>query len=1028
MMKHALFLALAVSAALVSAGPEVYRERPEWENPYVTQINRLPSRSELVPFPTAEGALAFVREGRPREASPYVLSLDGTWKFGWAKRPERRAKDFWKPGFDVSGWADISVPGCWQLQGDYDPPIYVNSKYPHARKPPFVMDEPPEGYTSAEFRNPVGSYRRDFTLPEGWGDRRIVLHFDGVASAMRVWVNGKAVGYSEDSRLPAEFDVTDVVRPGRNVLAAEVYRWCDGSYLECQDFWRLSGIHRSVWLIAEQPEGLRDYVATTTLEGANGTLAVTPVTAGDVSLSMALYDGGRKVGELRDGRLTVEGVRPWSAEEPYLYTLLFSVTAGGKTDHIARAVGFREVTIEGGVLKVNGRRIEIKGVNRHEMTPDGGYAVSREEMVRDIASMKRMNVNAVRTSHYPNASVWYDLCDRYGLYVLDEANIEAHGMESIAGNPDYLQQHVERCVNMALRDRNHPSVIGWSMGNESGFGENFKAAYRALKALDPTRFVQYQRASREFSDVACPMYTHPSYSERYGKGNHDRPLILQEYAHAMGNSTGDLKSYWDPVRKYPTVQGGFIWDWRDQGLWKRTPDGKGRFLAYGGDFGDIPNNFNFCCNGLVSATGEWHPGAYDVRKVYQSVRFDAPDWAKGSVRLTNAYAFRTLAGLSGTWELGGPEGILATGVLTRGDFAALVPGQSAEVRLERWAADKAKGPGERFLTVRLQGDVMGRTALVADEQFARGPVQTLTVVAASNPVRWASKETAAGIVVSGGGVVARFARATGLLETLEANGRPLIVDAVRPEFWRPPTDNDRGNKFVKRLAYWRDAGRKAQLKSLASVGRDDGGLDVTACLVLPSQREGDTPSTVTLRYRFGVDGNVTLDLMANLAEGLPEVPRIGLAFQVPKALRSVAWFGRGPHESMADRVESAYVGRYAMDVAELNASHYIRNQELGHRTDVRTLTLSGAGQTLTVVGNPTFGFNVWPWTAEDLTNVNGDLIQHPHELPEREALTVTLDAVQMGVGGINTWGAQPEPRYRPQSGKEYRLRLTLLPR
>ena len=1024
-MKVMVLGAVSALAALSFAGPEAYKDCPDWENPYVTQRNRLPSRSELVPFPTAEAALTYVRECQARTASPYVMSLDGTWKFSWAKRPEERVKGFWRETFDVSGWKDITVPGCWQLQGDYDPPIYVNSQFPHVNKPPYIMADPPKDYTAYVHRNPVGSYRRDFTVPADWAGRRVVLHFDGAGSAYDVWVNGKPVGYSEDSKLPAEFDVTSALKPGKNSLSVEVYRWSDGSYLECQDFWRLSGIHRSVWLLAERPEGLRDYVAVTTLDGKDGTLTVTPEVAGSAQVTMHLYDGTEEVGALREGRLTVRGVKHWNAEEPNLYTLLFAVTANGKTEYAARAVGFREVKIEGGVLKVNGRRIEVKGVNRHEMTPDGGYVVSRDEMVREIERMKRMNINAVRTCHYPNATEWYDLCDRHGLYVLDEANIEAHGRESIAGNPDYLAMHVERCVNMALRDRNHPSVIGWSMGNESGFGENFKAAYRALKQLDPTRFVQYQRASADFSDVACPMYTHPSYSERYGKGKHNRPLILQEYAHAMGNSTGDLIAYWHPVKKYPTVQGGFIWDWRDQAVWKKTPDGKGRFLAYGGDFGEKPNTYNFNCNGLVDATGEWHPGAYDVRKVYQSVEFSAPNAEKGTVRLKNTHTFRTLAGLSGTWELIDAKGIAACGTLRAKDFAPLAPGQAGDVRLEGWKPALAKGDGERFLTVRLQGDVMGRVAVVADEQFALGQATGKPALpAAPAPVRWAVKEAGDACTVSGNGLVACFDRKQGVLAALEAAGRPLIIGAVRPEFWRAPTDNDRANGFLNRLAVWRKAGAEATCEDFKVAAAPDGTVTVATRLTLPKGKD-NAPSAMALTYRFGADGNVALDIEATLAQGLPELPRVGIAFRVPKTLDAVAWFGRGPHENMADRIESAYVGHYATTVAKLNDSRYVRNQELGHRMDTRRLTLEGNGLRLAIHGVTPFGFNVLPWTAEDLTNAGSTEPQHPYELPVRDFLTVTLDAAHMGVGGINTWGARPEARYRPQSGQTYRLNLVL---
>ncbi len=1037
--KHLVSL-LAVGAAICAVAaqdtsPEAYKALPDWENPYVTQRNRLPSRSLLTPFDTAKEALAFADLALGRKASPYVRVLDGTWKFAWAKRPEERAKDFWRPDFDVSGWADIAVPGCWQLQGDYDPPIYTNVRYPHVRKPPYIMADPPKDFTSYVYRNPVGSYRRDFELPAAWDGRRVVLHFDGVGAAMNVWLNGAKVGYSEDSKLPAEFDVTDALKPGKNTLAVEVYRWSDGSYLEDQDFWRMSGIHRSVWLQAEQTAGLRDYVAVTTLDPrkGTGTLTVTPETAGGAQVAMSLYDGDRKVGDLKDGRIVVEGVKPWNAEQPHLYTLLFAVTSGGKTDYLARAVGFREVTIEDAQLKVNGRRILVKGVNRHEMEPDVGYSVTREDMIADIREMKRMNVNAVRTCHYPNASEWYDLCDKYGLYLVDEANIESHGMgygkESLAHRPDYRAQHVERNERMIRRDRNHPSVIVWSMGNEAGFGDNFRAAYKNNKALDPTRPVQFEQTwADDGTDIVCPMYAWPHQQEGYAKKNPRKPYILCEYAHAMGNSTGDLRAYWDNVRKYPAAQGGFIWDWRDQGLWKATPDGKGRFLAYGGDFGDRPNDDNFCCNGLLAADRAWHPGAYDVRTVYQNVDFADLDWAKGTVRLTNGYSFRDLDDLEGTWELVGPQGIIAQGELEDDDYEALLPGASATVTLEGWDATKAKGPGERFVTLRLNGKIppMLEADVLADAQFAQGPAQAMPIVTDRMARQWRQTETTAELTLTAPGAKAAFDKTSGLLKSLSLNGKPVIIEPLRPNLWRPPTDNDRGFRMAKAQGVWRDAGTKAKCVAFeAKPGEGNASYRVKTAFELPAKGKDGKVATADLTYTFGADGLVTVDFALSAPDGLPEIPRVGVNFGVPKAMDAAEWFGRGPHESMTDRKESAYIGRYRMTVPQLNASHYVQNGELGYRTDVRRLALAGDGATLAVYGTPCFGFNVWPWTAETLGD---DAKPHPHQWAEAPHNTVNIDLTQYGAGGVNSWGARPFDGSRPRAGRDYALRFVLSPR
>ena len=1026
-----LTLGLVGGALAQDYGPDAYKGLPDWENPYVTQIGRLPSRAVLTPFDTVEAALRNAALEIGREASPYIRLLDGTWKFGWAKRPEERAKEFWRPEFDVSGWADIAVPGCWQLQGAYDPPIYTNVRYPHVRKPPYIMADPPKDFTAFVYRNPVGSYRRDFEIPAGWAGRRIVLHFDGVGSAAYVWVNGTRVGYTEDSKLPAEFDVTAAVRPGRNVLAVEVYRWCDGSYLEDQDFWRMSGIHRPVWLVAEQPEGLRDYVATTTLDGADGTLTVKPTVAGDATVAMSLYDGDTKVGDLKEGAITVKGVKQWSAETPNLYTLLFAVTADGRTEYVARPVGFRTVAIKDGILTVNGKRVLLKGVNRHEVEPDVGYAVTREDMVADIREMKAMNVNAVRTSHYPNATDWYDLCDKYGLYVVDEANVEAHGADgadSPAYRPDYQSAILERNERMILRDRNHPSVLIWSLGNETGWGKecvNFGLAYANNKRLDPTRPVQYERTGDHFTDIICPMYAWPHSQEAYAKRNPKKPYILCEYAHAMGNSTGDLKAYWDNVRKYPHLQGGFIWDWRDQAQWKARPDGKGRFLAYGGDYGDKPNDDNFCCNGLLAADRQWHPGAYDVRTVYQNLHFSAFDWAKGTVRIASEFAFRDTAAMTGAWELVGPHGTLAKGALAPG---AIAPGASATVALQGWDATKADGPGERFVTLRLfdAPPPVETPVQVADAQFAKADKPQAHPILTDRMLRrWQIAEAEGAVTLTAAGTTATFDRASGLLTALAFGGKPVIVQPLRPNFWRPPTDNDRGFNMNGRNGVWREAGRNATCVAFEAKADANGGATVATAFELPAKAKDGTPSTVKLTYTFATNGLITLDFAFEAAKGLPDIPRIGVTFGVPKAMDAVEWFGRGPHENMPDRQESAYVGLYAMDLAALNASHYVQNTELGYRTDVRRLAISGGDARLAVYGDPLICFNVWPWTAETLCD---DAKPHPYQWAEAPHNTVNIDLTQFGAGGVNAWGAQPFDDARPKSGRAYAYRFTLSPR
>ena len=630
---------------------------PPWRTPKVNSQNRLPARAIAVPCESAETALAIARGEKPRTASKYLQSLNGTWDFKWKHTVD--AKDWEKS-------STIAVPGCWQVQGEYDPPLYTNVRYPitfSASGDP--TGEPPKDYTSHRYRNPVGLYARRFSVPAEWKGRRVVIHFGGVGSAMYVRLNGRAVGYSEDSRLPAEFDLTPFLAAGENRLEVEVLKHCDGTFLEDQDFWRLSGIFRDVWLVAERPDAAKDLVAETTL-------------AKDFST-------GRLVVRDENGRVllekTYERPRLWSCEEPNLYYETVE-TAG---DYRALAVGFRTVEIRDKVLLINGRRALFKGVNRHETHPARGYAVTEADMRRDLELLRAFNVNAVRTCHYPDDPTWYELCDRAGVYLVSEANVETHGAGSaFATNPDFKATFVERGVNMVKTFRNHPSVIFWSLGNESGDGENFIAEYRAMRRLDGTRPIQYEGARwTPHSDIMCPMYAMAGNADDLARNYTRKPCILCEYAHAMGNSTGSVQDYWDVARKTPAFQGGFIWDFADQALWK--VDEKGRHLAYGGDFGDQPNDSNFNCNGLFDALRNPHPGAFEVKHAYQNVSCTAFDFQTGKVKVRNDFVFRTLGGIRCEWESLAADGAPpAKGTV---DLAAVEPGATAEFALEGFTGD-----------------------------------------------------------------------------------------------------------------------------------------------------------------------------------------------------------------------------------------------------------------------------------------------------------------------------------------------------
>lgn len=1008
--------------------PESYQDLPDWENPYVIGINKLPSRTVFTPTPDRKQALRIAALQANRNSSPWVQMLNGTWQFHYVARPEKRPVDFYKPDFNVSDWKTIAVPSCWQLEGDYDPPIYVNQGYPHVRKPPYIMPDPPKNYTAYTYRNPVGSYRRTFSIDPAWKGRKVVLHFEGVASAMYVWVNGTKIGYSEDSRLPAEFDITDALNPdGDNLLAVEVYRWSDGSYLECQDFWRLSGIFRDVWLWAERPDGLRDFAVTTVFDETytDATLNVTPVMhPGDAKVTFELLSPeGESLATWPGGTLPVRSPRRWTAETPHLYTLLMTVTSadGSNPEYIAKRIGFRQVDIKNAQVLVNGQRVLFKGVNRHEITPDKGYTVTLQEMKDDIKLLKSLNFNAVRTCHYPNHTDWYDLCDAMGVYLVDEANIESHGMgygkESLAHRPDFKEMHLSRGLNMILRDRNHPSIIFWSMGNEAGFGENFKALYHAMKALDPTRPVQYERAGQApETDVVCPMYASAAYGVSYAKNNPTRPYILCEYAHAMGNSTGSFEKYWDPCEIYPALQGGFIWDFIDQGLWKPGTglDGKPlRFLAFGGDFGDVPNDANFCCNGIVSSTREPHPGAYHVKFVQQNIKVIAFDWTKGVATIRNRFNFRPLDEYRGTWELTSNGSVVTSGALHT--LKGIDPGKTAAVRLNGWIGVPPR-LGEVFINFSFY-DAAGRTPIAGD-QFAEEsqPVSQKIATRRQRSPFHVKAETPEVVQIANDVSTFRFDRKTGALQSYTVRGEELLKAPLQLNFWRAPNDNDRGNGFAKRHGVWRSAGADAVCTGF-SFRTEQEKLIAAFALAIPA---GD--STATLTYTFVPDGTIHLELLFNAAANLPAIPRIGLTFGLRKDFHTVKWFGRGPFENYSDRQASAFVGEYKADVLRDLNPEYVRPQEYGYRTDVRRLDLTGGMKGLRVIGEPTFGFNVWEHTQDDI-----EAALHPHEVPRRDFLTVNIDLVQMGVGGDHSWGAQPHAEFQPAAGKTYTFKTILQP-
>ncbi len=1039
--------------------------QPDWENQYVISRNKERPHATLISYATFEQAQA-----GNREASPFYMSLNGAWRYRWVDHPDKAPADFFRTSFDASAWETIDVPSNVELEG-HGTPIYVNIKYTFKKDPPRVMGEPPGEYNAFHERNPVSSYRKTFTLPPAWKGRRIFINFDGVSSAFYLWINGKSVGYSQGSRTPAEFDITDFVKEGENQAAVKVYRYSDGSYLECQDFWRLSGIFRDVYLWSAPQAHIRDFAVQTDLssdfrhavlrlkadldcggteDGARFTCDAYLVDqAGDAVGGMPL-ESAKFIGE---GEFVLETLirdpLKWTAETPNLYTLILALEdrEGRVQEYLSTAVGFREVVIEGNQLLVNGQPVLIKGTNRHEHDPDRGHVVTREMMIRDIELMKRHNLNTVRTSHYPDVPEWYDLCDHYGLYVIDEANIESHGMgygdESLAKDPSWMEAHLDRVRRMFERDKNHPCIIVWSIGNEMGDGVNTEACAAWLKENDlQGRPVQSERAGRAtHTDIFCPMYMELWLLDRWSRGQGDkwasswcgeafkwedgetpdRPLILCEYAHAMGNSVGNFQDYWDVIEKYPALQGGCIWDWVDQGLRREIPGGEGVsgfFWAYGGDFGDQPNDGNFCCNGLVSPDRRPNPHLLEVKKVYQNIKVEPVDPGSGIVRVRNGFFFTNLSGFDLSWSLEQDGKVIQLGRLDRLDLA---PQGTAEVAVPIEKPDSISD-GEFFLFLRFS--LPEETAwapsghLVAWEQIAV-PWQAASGEApeASSLPPVVLEEDAAAWTVKGEGFSIRFDRATGFLDSWRVKERELIASPLRPNFWRTPLDNDKGNKMPKRCGVWREAGPGCTLASADAVLDENGEAVITARLDVPA---GETLCTLVHRVRG--DGSVDLAMTVKPEGKLPEIPRVGLQMEIPAELFQVEWFGRGPHESYADRKTGAAVGLYSALVQGLNHP-YIEPQETGYRTDVRWARFTDAsGNGIEIAGRPLFCFNAWPFTQEALEKAS-----HPHELARSGRITVNCDLGQMGVGGDDSWGAQPHGKYRLPADRVYEFVFELRP-
>ena len=1031
--------------------------KPDWNNPDVIFRNKEAAHVPLLPYTTESAALA-------EQSSPYMQSLNGRWRFHYAATPAAAPVDFHAVDFDARAWDTLPVPANWELHG-YGKPIYINWGYS------FPQDGQARIYPQEQVGNPLpaipdddnptGSYIRTFTIPKNWAGRQVFIVFAGVDAAFHVWVNGQAVGYSQGSRLPAEFDLMPYVQPGENVLAVRVYRWCDGSYMEDQDFWRLSGIYRDVMLYATPHVHIQDLGVQTDLaddyQDAVLSVAVkvrnhSAVDVANYSVKLALFDAGGKAvfggpvaghspervvavaaEEVAVVNLTQPVTNPekWSAEQPYLYTLIVTLlNDAGTVLEVERSyIGFRRLEIKDAVLLLNGVPLVFKGVNRHEHDPDTGHTVYPEAMLEDIRLMKLAGVNAVRTCHYPDDVRWYDLCDRYGLYIIDEANIETHGsLGNLANDPAWLEAFMERGTRMVERDKNHPCIISWSLGNEAGYGPNHEALAQWMHAHDPSRLVHYEGATGRRSqyqgaasapdvDFVSVMYpTLARLTELAAWPGETRPVIMCEYAHAMGNSPGAFREYWDIIEKYPRVAGGFVWDWVDQGLRKRE---KGKtWFTYGGDYGDSPNDNNFCINGLIWPDQEPYPSLWELKKVHEPVQVAAVSLEAGTFRVTNGYMFSNLGHLDINWTMEADGKVLQAGRLPCLDTR---PGESATVQVSYQRP--VLTPGTEYwlmlrFTLNASFPLLEQGHEVAWAQFALPFAVKHSVWHYNEMSPLAVERTPAQgkipatLVVHGKDFVFIFEQATGRIVMWQYHGQMVLKGTPALNLWRAPTDND-----AKRMAVlWHNAGLDALFEVLQSFTVEEASPQVVRVkMAMMTNVPGVTSNYVYVIYG---SGDLVVEHTVHIAGDVPPLGRVGLKLTLPGNYERFTWYGRGPHESYVDRKQSARMGVYRSTVTDEYVP-YVKPQEHGNKTDVRWAALTdrrGAG--LLVVGNPVFEVSAHHFTAQELERA-----QHTHELETQDDITLNVDFAQSGLGSASC-GPGVLPQYQlTQTEYKYCLRF-----
>lgn len=1054
----ALVIACFFAAAFANSAEG---KREPWQNHQVFAINKLPPHSTLFPFQTPQAALI----NNKAQSSNFML-LNGLWKFDWQRSPADKPKGFEQISFDDTHWSTIPVPGNWETKG-FGYPIYLDERFPFTTTWP----DAPTDY------NPIGSYRKAFQLPKSWQNKQIFLHIGAAKSSLDVWLNGKKVGFSQGSKTPAEFDITDYVNKSNNLLALQIRRWSDASYLESQDMLRISGIERDVYLYASPKQHIFDFHAKPTLNENfdHGHLAVDITLENYATIESSqqveflLFDPRENMSVVakssksltlpakKSTEFTLKASLPqpslWSAETPNLYTLLINLKnhKGEVLESVRHDIGFRHLEVVNSQLTINGKAITIRGVDRHETDPQHGHVVSKASMERDIQLMKQFNINAVRSSHYPNAPYWYELTDKYGLYVIDEANIESHPLAinsktQLGNEMSWLPAHLDRTKRMFERDKNHPSIIIWSLGNEAGEGEIFRQTYQWLKSQDTSRLVQYEPAGEEdYTDVFAPMYPSIERLVKYAKSNPKRPAIMIEYAHAMGNSVGNLKDYWQAIDQYDVLQGGFIWDWVDQSL-EYTNENGVKYWAYGKDFHpDLPTDGNFLNNGLMNPNREPHPHAYEVKKVYQPIRFHASDLSTGKIIVENRFDFINLNKYALKWIVEADGKLIAEGQQAMPELSA---GQQVQVALNFSNKLETAKPSvkEYFLTVSaVVNSEIPLLALGHETAFEQFKLP-LFAMNKSNKHITGNKDQKpttplkstinqqGDIVFSNSQLLVTFDKQNGWLKQFKTGNTELLKGPLQANFWRAPTDNDLGNNMQSWAAIWQQAAKELALDGI-TYNKTSSGYEVQS-----HYTSKFFAGNYTVHYQLNNNGQITVTSELNISENqkLPNIPRVGMQLTMPANFQRLSWFGRGPHESYADRKTSARIAIYKQMVRE-QVHHYSRPQENANKTDVRWMALKdSADNGLLIVGEQPLSTSAWPYTQADIDFIAGQdgsasasglvpvTTKHGAELAFKDLVTVNIDHKQMGVGGDTSWGRLVHKQYTIPA-QSYRYQFTLIP-